>query len=46
MEFFYNKEKENSNEESLEDLVGELQIAVLSCLKAETQFQQAAYYDP
>jgi hypothetical protein len=35
MEFFYNKEKESSNEESLEELVGELQMAVLNCLKAE-----------
>ena len=46
MEFFYNKDRESCNEESLEELVEELQKAVISCLKAEEQFQQAAYYNP
>ena len=35
MEFFYNKERESSNEESLEELVAELETAVIACLKAE-----------
>jgi hypothetical protein len=39
MEFFYNKERESSNEESMEELVFELQQAVIACLKAEEQFQ-------
>ena len=38
MEFFYNKEKESSNEKSMEELVQELQNALVACLTAEEQF--------
>ena len=46
MEFFYNKEKESSNEKSLDEVVGELQAALESCLEAEEKFQKAAFYNP
>ena len=35
MEFFYNKEKESKYEQSLEEMVGELQNALESILKSE-----------
>ena len=38
MEFFYNKERESSNEQSLEELISELQNALEECLKAESNF--------
>jgi len=46
MEFFYNKERESSNEKSLEEVIGELQVALELCLEAEEKFQEAAYYNP
>lgn len=46
MEFFYNKEKDCSNEQSLEELISELQFALEECLKAEQNFEKAAFYDP
>ena len=39
MEFFYKKEQESSNEQSLEELIGELQFALEECLSAEEKFQ-------
>ena len=35
MEFFYNKERESNNEQSLEELVGELQDALEMTLESE-----------
>lgn len=46
MEFFYQKEKTVSNEQSLEDLIGSLQIALEETLDAEDKFREAAYFDP
>ena len=46
MEFFYNKERESFNEQSLDELIGELEIALEQCLESEEKFQKAALYDP
>ena len=46
MEFFYNKERESNNEQSLEELVGELQHALEVSIEAEDRFKKAAHYDP
>ena len=46
MEFFYNKERESNNEQSLEELVCELQDALELTLESGQKFQKAAIYDP
>jgi hypothetical protein len=38
MEFFYNKERESNNERSLEEVIGELQVALEGCVEAEEKF--------
>ena len=46
MEYFNQKESENSNkEERIETLVEALQLAIEECLISEQKFQKAAYYD-
>ena len=46
MEYFNQKESENSNkEERIETLVEGLQFAIEECLISEQKFQKAAYYD-
>lgn len=46
MEFFHKKERESNNEQSLEELVGELQNALELSIAAEERFKKAAHYDP
>ena len=46
MEFFYSKERDSSNAQSLEELICELQYALEACLNSEENFMQAAFYDP
>lgn len=46
MEFFYQKEKTAATEESLEDLISDLQEALEDTLQAEQKFREAAYFNP
>ena len=46
MEFFYNKEKESKYEQTLDEMVDELQNTLHAILKSQEQFQEAAHYDP
>ena len=46
MKFFYEKEENSSNEESLEELINDLQGNLEDCLMAEDRFRNAAYYNP
>jgi len=40
MEFFYNKEKESSNEQSLEEMVNELESALIQVIISSKEFDE------
>ena len=46
MEFIYNKDKQCSNEQSLEEMVNELESALIQVIVSSKEFDEQAMYNP